>query len=283
MCRTGGRRCPSHTDPTKVAAYNQRRRELYTLRKNIVIDSRFQPLNQTRPNLDPKGSSVEAQAYASDSAKYLVTIHSEYDDGNGAEEALMMLGEYTIDAYEDYRDYLNGYQVLSDGTHAKIKFGKIRSIEIQEGMGDIDKLLDLAPKPEEPRILYRGLSIPRNIAPEKVGGWLKKHFPVGGVISQKNYMSTTVNPAVATYQFTGLSDDRAVVFEILSKQGAPIGEGLSLHGDEEMEVLMPRDAKFRVVSVHEKVDYKTHSEGENQIIDSEPRTVVRLIDVNEEN
>lgn len=32
MCRTGGRRCPSHTDPVKIAARNQRRREQYSQR-----------------------------------------------------------------------------------------------------------------------------------------------------------------------------------------------------------------------------------------------------------
>lgn len=34
MCRTGGRRCPSHSDPQKIAARNARRRAAYQERKN---------------------------------------------------------------------------------------------------------------------------------------------------------------------------------------------------------------------------------------------------------
>lgn len=33
MCRAGGRRCPSHNDPAKIAARNQRRREAYASNK----------------------------------------------------------------------------------------------------------------------------------------------------------------------------------------------------------------------------------------------------------
>jgi hypothetical protein len=35
MCRTGGRRCPSHSDPKKVAARNQRRRMQYAKTKTV--------------------------------------------------------------------------------------------------------------------------------------------------------------------------------------------------------------------------------------------------------
>lgn len=56
MCRTGGRRCPSNSDPVKVANRNQRRRELYSARKKNTISASVNLDNNT---VNTKGLNVE--------------------------------------------------------------------------------------------------------------------------------------------------------------------------------------------------------------------------------
>lgn len=74
-------------------------------------------------------------------------------------------------------------------------------------------------------------------------------------------MSTTLDPQVAAKDFTFAAREskRAVVFEILSRKGVAVGEGVSSVAMGEAEVLMPRNTGFRVVSVDTDVDFKVGS------------------------
>jgi hypothetical protein len=115
--------------------------------------------------------------------------------------------------------------------------------------------------------------------------WLEDNFPVGGVVSQKSYMSTTLDAGLAVTHFTLNSpyspeDTKDVIFEIVSRKGAVLGKGTSKFSSKELEVLIPRDSKFRVLSRDNHVKYLfTDSKKE---VRSTTQTVIRLIDAGEE-
>lgn len=292
MCRAGGRRCPSSSDPALAADRNKRRRDLYASKKSIFGVTQFPSLNENHPFVDINGDSPEALAYKQATREYVQAIRDHYH-GNPVkiEEIESAVGYYTVDGYEEIRDYLNNYQVASSGKEKRVVYLPEELEFLSQQIEILDGVLKLSPKPSESRLLYRGLVVPRNVSEADVDNWAEDKFPVGGVISQKNYMSTTANASTALYEFASDSFDRSVIFEILSKEGAPLGDGLSYQGDSEMEVLMPRETKFKVVSVDKNVAYESEQKarsyglGGPPVYEKETRivTVIRLIDAGDAN
>jgi hypothetical protein len=287
MCRTkelGGRRCPQHTDPVKHAAYNARRRELYAEKKKVMLppleeattaEYVFPPLEEVRA----EPSSYDLEFYRQDRADFSNSINPGWDADDSTWVHHRVRGPwkpetdkrdsvlyYTDEGYREIRDYLNGKTVTKPD-------------EVNAIMSNLDSALEQAKPPVEPRRLYRGLTLPHDFEPNQVQDWLGENFPVGGVISQKNYMSTTLSPNAAVEFSRAYNNDynngKAVVFEIMSKQGAPVGEGLSYHDDRELEVLMKRNARFKVVAVHSVVSFHSKSYISTKNLDY---TVVQLVD-----
>jgi hypothetical protein len=265
MCRSkelGGRRCPQHTDPTKRSAYNARRRELYALRKAILkvspADARRQLLlSPDEPRLYT--NEVHAAAFIKEAHEYyelmmeqtktklgskdLPSLGEDFEYTDEPDE-LLALHKYSSDGYRTIREYLNGNLAA---TAPWLDESKLEA-EVQ----GLDSALERAPE-VEPRLLYRGIRITSDISKDEVSGWLAENFPVGGVVSQANYVSTSVHPQIAANFSDGVwSDDgkKSIVMEIVSSNGAPLGHEISANPGES-EVLLPRNSRFKVVAVHE--------------------------------
>lgn len=73
MCRTGGRRCPSHTDPTKIALRNARRREQYFTRKAQELNTSTS--HHTQPVLTLRQQEFFKNTKASDNGTPIPLYH----------------------------------------------------------------------------------------------------------------------------------------------------------------------------------------------------------------
>jgi hypothetical protein len=294
MCRTkelGGRRCPSHSKPERVSAYNAVRRSRYAANKAIPtspsnIEHGFQPFSENRTPLNPQldGTVPEAvERFREESKAYLDILMQHQDgldlDNRHGSTPHAALSYYTGSGYSHFKKVLNGYDMILNGKEMPLRYDEETTASMRGGIAQMDKALSLAPKRDTPRVVYRGLRIPSSVAEEDVSSWLSQNFPENGIVSQPNFMSTTLNPRLASHEFAGPdtgTNPRAVVIEIMTKRGAPVGEGISLLGEDEHEYVIERGARFNVVSVTENVDYQTDmkdSEKSNFI-----RTVVRLVD-----
>lgn len=297
MCRTkelGGRRCPQHTDPVKHAAYNARRRELYAAKKKPKTDAlpaQFPVLDALRvyPGAD------EYNAYHTSAVELAKKYIPGYDETRASSEyfAVDYYSEeysplnaamlYTSRFYDPMRAFLHG-EVPEENTQA---FHEHNTAWYKKNIKALDEFISNADEPAEPRMLYRGLKLPQMEAKE-VDSYLEEHFPVGGVISQKNYMSTSLNADVGYGGFSDAVDKtkfaidpkRSVVFEIVSKQGAALTYGTSSFGEDETEVLMPRNAKFKVLSVHKEqpVTYYGNPRFSAFTEQQATKTIIRLVD-----
>jgi hypothetical protein len=303
MCRSkelGGRRCPSLVDPTHRSEVNRVRREKYATAKNVNKPTEvspyaeqlklFPPINEMKKHFKKnpellKQHDKEAVAFSKkiDKNFNLTKWRDELENSSSDEEELgparAALLSYANYGYRNIRNYLHGHNIQLRKQH------NLDAEELQaakEQIAIIDETLAKAVPPAEPRTLFRGMNIPSKYDTES---WLSENFPVGGVVSQKSYMSTSMSAAPAV-GFTAQYDDsdaerkRAVVMEFVTKQGAPLGRGTSYFESDELEVLIPRDAKFRVVEVQQEVVYPYEADVDLPM--SFHKTVIRLIDVTDE-
>lgn len=294
MCRTGGRRCPSHTDPKRIAERNAVRREQYAMRyKSLSIETpvlatpEYPVLDSVRPF--HRMNSEQGQAFKQESLAFVKTINPAFNEAkwdkyaqdlteyDSPQKALL---DYTNFGFMQLRTFLHGKDITAEPDNMEVTFPEHRITGYEQRIKTLDTALAQVTPPAEPRLLYRGMRVPFSVEDSNVRGWIGEHFPVDGVISQKNYMSTSINADTAE-RFTANGDNikRSVIIEIVSKQGAPLGEGTSWFGDEEKEVLMPRNARFKVVSVDYDVDFSAEEEwtnGKGNQVNK--RTVVRLMD-----
>lgn len=319
MCRPkelGGRRCPQHTDPVKHTAYNARRRELYAAQKG----TKKTPV-ETNVNLFPDFSKVRYSATYRDTPTFNAHVKEssafednlnkalkEYEDKmyNGSslddesmtrleeladeasvkqDELVDALNYYTTSGYDNTRHYFSDQRDVYG-----IPFTDHQKEEIEKRVKSLDECFEYAPKLKSPRLVYRGIRLSENTS---TSAWVKEHFPVGGVVSQKNYMSTTRDPYLALTTFSEKPDElddednaynedqESVVFEILSKQGVALGDRTSTFS-EELEVFMPRDARFKVESVHFAQPVEIKLDSKDPFGRKEIRTIVRLVDVSED-
>jgi len=288
MCRTkelGGRRCPQHTDPVKHAAYNARRRELYAAKKGqstLNPLDMFLPLDAVRSSR--KGDKSLRASLNHDSKVFFDSLDSKLndeewsdyqskiyfnEDGNNQQLALL---SYTHVNFSHIRDYLYGTKISSSGDKHVVKPEK--RAYFAETVQLMDSALEKAVPPKTPRLVYRGLKIPHRV--DNVDSWLDENFPVGGVVSHKSYLSTSADPETALkFSTPPIGTNKGVVIEMVTRQGASLGKGTSHFGNLEMEVLMPRDAKFVVHSVDRDVDYQYTYKGE---VKTGKRHIVRFID-----
>lgn len=251
MCRVNGRRCPACEDPMKVAARNARRRAAHG-KKNGNGSHAFKALGRTRL----KNFEAESDAFNE------MMSEDEQDAIRG----------YTEADYSDIKDYL--YQSSIDGDAMEYDFEDMARLETQ--IAHIDAALEKAPIPEKPRPLYRGVIIPDHV--DNIDEWLDRGYPEGGVIKKKGYLSTSLDPTVALKEYAGLENPNdenrqsVVMFEFISKKGAPIGNASSEY-ENEREVLVQRDSRFKVDSVSKDVPFTFNGEQGTKKI-----TIVRLID-----
>lgn len=291
MCRTkenGGRRCPQHTDPVKHAAYNARRRELYAASKKADSSSALTSLfPEMGVPIQPLNENARL-AFIADARKLTKALLPDFDENTWALTESVITSDHPKYAnpasHESLRYYTDiGYTHLRANLEGR-GYAAPETLEWEHRVIDsIDKAFEQASPPDEPRLLYRGMRIPREHEPDQ---FINENFPVGGVVSQKSYMSTSLLPSVSKSFGDGFgsSDEdriaRSVVFQIVSKQGIALGKGTSEMSDREKEILMPRNARFKVVSVDKGVDFSYTPFG--YPAEKLKRTVIRLVDVSDE-
>jgi len=243
MCRAtveGGRRCPAHTDPAKVQAYNSRRRELYAARHNKNFVASHPPISFI---------------------KQFNRLAEEYENLLTDQEK-DALHEYTDISYTDIKDYLYGKDINLDDND----FDASEIKEMKKQIKLIDSALSKAIPPEEDRVLYRGIKIPGHV--EDASIWLAENYPVGAIIKKKGYLSTSVNPTVALQSYMGINDSDITDYQTVclltfsSKRGAPISSNLSAFEDEH-EILIGRDQKFKVEEIISDATVSVDSKGKN--------------------
>jgi len=279
MCRTkelGGRRCPQHTNPVKHAAYNARRRELYAAKKTQTKEAKAedQPLHS---------GAYKVSIDKLDQPRWFLTKEQYHIENKNSEEYEKLLNEQQLIRKQDnplspdlvsavydwtalsspeIRDYLNGYDVGVFGMQKKqpIVYGEQRARYMQEKVDALDAALKVAPEPDEPRTVWRGIRLPVLQSQRPLSEWADEHFPVGEVISQKSFMSTTLDPALANTRFTS-SDSEApgIIMEIKTKKGAVIMTSALSEWADESEVLIPRDARFKVAKVTHNTRFYTRN------------------------
>ncbi len=103
------------------------------------------------------------------------------------------------------------------------------------------------------RLVYRGVRL-QSMEPDIYSGERRafvKQFEdnVGKTVALKGYQSTSTSPDLAA-KFAGVNDNP--IFEINSKGGAPIG---GMFGRNENEVILPPNAKYKVVDVVHNVSF----------------------------
>lgn len=279
MCRDkahGGRQCPTHSDPNWVKERNNRRRALYAAsvgkKADIVTPLMmnpefygFKPFEAKRNLFTPL--DPEFKVFALETQKCTPSRLTP-------EEAAAVT-EYTNTGFEDVRDYLNRKD-MSFG-HNKV-FSEEALSKIQSDIKNLDSALATAGDAAIPRTLYRGMTIPAHI--RDVDGWLAENFPVNDLFSSPSYMSASLNPAQAV-KFSEphtVTEDRAVIIELISRRGASLGDEISAVGVMEQEVLLPRDSKFRVVAIKQDAEF-TYGNTESTAMDRKvTRTIIQVVD-----
>lgn len=241
MCRAGGRRCPSHSDPKLVAERNRQRREAYKHAQTsaVDVDSLFKPFTESREAVEPGTESYQKFSRAGRTFNKRIT-----------DEERQHIREYTKMGFREVRDYLNGHPLHSEDEEYDVSDETRKNLDTQ--IEHLDSALAKAPKPREPRTLYRGMVSPWS-ANEDVVGWVSEKFPIGSVVNHASYMSTSLHMQVAK-KFTGITEGRGFIMEIVSSSGAALNYETSDYGESEREILLPRNSSFKVVSITPDVE-----------------------------
>ena len=286
MCRDlahGGRKCPAHSDPNWIARRNERRRRVYAQDTGHVMASETvvevvasEPL--FNPHQDPSEKRLIPTPMDDAARDFNVDAHA-YSSKLTDPDLRQELIDYTSVSFEPIRDYLHDKNMVSGKA---LDLSEERRAEIAARVERLDRAIAIADKPANDRKLYRGIYVAQ--AHGDIDNWLHDNYPVGGVIDQKAYMSSSLNPHQAFVFGVTQKDsvpEREIVFEFLTKQGAPLGDETSYMGRKEQEVLLPRNARFQVVAVHRDTDF-TYGNNESDTFNrSGKKTIVQLIDVSE--
>lgn len=157
-----------------------------------------------------------------------------------------LLSKEQLYALEDYSgmDYYEINQYLSQGV---AKPGQEK--KLAEQVRNIDNAFQLV-KPSAPYVCYRGEQISPHEGESYEQAVLRQFFP-DSVVERKSYLSTSLNPSIASYFSAKTS--QSVILEIRAKSG--ISLKLSDSSNEE-EMLLPRDGKYQVVAVRPYVHYQ---------------------------
>lgn len=186
---------------------------------------------------------------------------------------------YTGSGYKDVMNYIYGRprriirrDINVDGTYKDIPVNRAMSDEehnqyMEKIINHMNKAVGLSRELEQPQVVYRAmvvhddtLQIRKEIDDEEKSQFIDKHFKVGDTFYRKAVTSTTTDPAVAVSFFLNNGADKmgnGVIIEYLTKQGARISKDseTSSHIADEMEVILPPEAKFKVVAIHKDIKY----------------------------
>lgn len=160
-----------------------------------------------------------------------------------------LLSKEQVYALEDYAgmDFFEINQHLNEGR-------LIADKKLDKQVALIDSAFEIV-KPSHPYVCYRGEKIDVQDGESFEKAVMREFFP-DTVIDRKPYLSTSMNPAIASY-FAG-KNERSVILEIRAKSGISLKKLSDSSREEEM--LLPRDSQFKILTVkpyvrYQKIDY----------------------------
>jgi hypothetical protein len=156
-----------------------------------------------------------------------------------------LLSKEQLYALEDYAgmDFFEINQHLNEGRLVSDK-------KLDRQITLIDSAFEVI-KPSQPYVCYRGEKINVEEGKTLEQAVMRDFFP-DTVIGRKPYLSTSMNPSIASY-FAG-KNERSVILEIRAKSGISLKK-LSDSSKEE-EMLLPRGSQFKVLTVKPYVRYQ---------------------------
>jgi hypothetical protein len=202
--------------------------------------------------------------------KSLDSISLIQELNKNSDEFYNSLTEEEEKAISSYR-YL-GYENINAYLFDKTKFLKEHSSRdasyweerIPLEIATLDMALSKAKLAPSPRTLFRSFKVPGAIKGENnqalIEAFVNKNFPVGSTVEIPNFQSTTIDSDLMVHNGK-TSKGRSIVFEIISRRGGVLHvdedkESWSLQNDER-EILLPRNMKFKVHKVIAKATYET--------------------------
>lgn len=282
MCRTGGRRCPAYSDPQATADRNARRREAYAAKKSVI---------QQQPEVTfPDMSEIRETVGIVDRELRGKKLEEEL---TGSE--IEAVEYYTDSGYIAVRNELVEWQIIEDLTDNE--YADEPDEDINVIIDHLDNVIAKATPPENPVPLYRGVKVPLSVGLDEIEDWVDSKFPVGGIIQQDNFMSTSSAPQTAvgfsqpTESMFGddedesdlqdtMSEDRSIVMELMTKKGAVFLSSITGGGYDEQETLLPRNARLKIVGVHKNqpYSYKTMYKTKGLDVMITNRIVIQVVD-----
>ena len=201
-----------------------------------------------KTNSQPKAfSSLE---YGSDNYKLFMSKADDVVNNITAKEHRAVM-EYTGWAYQQYYSYLEGQN--EDGTEFGSQYDEATRTQLKNGLAsgvaNMDNLMAKVGKFDKPVTVFRGEKPPKGVS---VAEHLSKTYPLGGNVSIKRFLSTSMDAKVAS-EIVGENTDNSYVIVIKAKEGVMLGEEMSEHGLREKEVILPRDKKYRVENISSSV------------------------------
>ena len=172
------------------------------------------------------------------------------------------------------------------GSEVAAELRKSERKRLIESIGIIDGVLAKTDLPES-TIVYRGhkMIVPAGKDPVE---YIRSHYKVGSQYSKESYGSTSLNPSIGAY-FAGKPTSKTdngqtkvgVVFEMATTEGAPLRTLSSVQNED--EILLPRNKKFRVAGVYESIAFESVDlDEESDVLRTKNQTakhiVIRLIE-----
>jgi hypothetical protein len=277
MCRTGGRRCPSHSNPEAVANRNARRRASYSQKQNSVAP--YKQHGFTAPDGKEKAAPI---SYDDQEAASIVELQ------NLSQEERNSVNMFTSSNFNWINGSLFGkedvlYSAESEGADVEM-MGDIsmedEPLELDYPTVDnvvtvvntLDQAFMSAPAVE--RILYRGKGMSSSRFNGDTNAYVDKNYALGQEVVFDGYQSASLDPHVGN-DYAG---DSGIVFEMKTSSGLN-AQSIS-DFSEEREILLPRQTRWKVVGVHKKAKYVTFSE-EDQTQVEHKVTVVQMVEIDE--
>lgn len=168
---------------------------------------------------------------------------------------------HTSDGSSVVTAYLNKKKKVEDqkwSFNKKVAPNKYPQAMVKEQVAILDSVFSKHQLPE-PVLLYRGIGM--NALPDEViddgrnglviNEYLAEKYPVGSVVDNNEYMSTSADPAIA-HKFSGHHN---IILEVKTKQAVPVGCFSAWH-ESEREFVVNRGGKYKVVAIQKNVVYE---------------------------
>jgi hypothetical protein len=299
MCRTGGRRCPSHSDPVLVANRNARRRQAYAAIKQRPVEAAVNsraPLTEESYKdfgfLPAKNHVRAAPIPIKDQVQESMVDTSDLTDAERAAASMFTSNNYlwingtlhnrpstitdvfVLSPY-DYPDKPKDGGLHLDSltvADARKQIFNPTLANLAEVTNALDETLYKI-KPRE-RTLYRGKSESTARIPN-AQKYVEANYSLGQEVVFDGYQSASLSAGVAA----DYACDTGIVFEMKTISGANV-VSISEY-DHEQEILLPRQTRWKVVGVHYKVDYLTEDSTSYDADNPPSFTVVQMIEIND--